>query len=141
MKRNKQIGFTLIELMVVVSIISVLSTIVLTALGNARKKASDSKINQELVQVRNAIELYLLNNNTTIIPGLNTLIAQNLIKSVPTGTTIWVPSIGWYCGPNVPARPSTYILYTTTHSGTNGINYLYSNGTQQPTWACVASSN
>jgi len=43
---------------VVISIISLLSTVVLASLDDAREKATNSKIVQEAVQLRNAIELY-----------------------------------------------------------------------------------
>lgn len=55
-------GFTLIELLVVMAIISLLSSIVLTSVGQVRSKARDSKRVQDLIQVRNALEQYALDN-------------------------------------------------------------------------------
>lgn len=49
-KFNK--GFTLIEMLVVVGIIGVLSSVLLTALGPARDKAKDARIIQQMNQVR-----------------------------------------------------------------------------------------
>lgn len=51
-----QRGFTLVELLVVISIISVMSSIVLVALNGARYKAKDARIMQEAVQLRNVFE-------------------------------------------------------------------------------------
>jgi prepilin-type N-terminal cleavage/methylation domain-containing protein len=60
-RKNK--GFTLIELLVVISIIGLLSTVVLASLNTARARARDAKRAQELVQIRNALELYALDND------------------------------------------------------------------------------
>ena len=51
-------GFTLIELMVVVSIISLLSSIVLTAVGTVREKARDTRRLEDMRQILIALELY-----------------------------------------------------------------------------------
>ncbi|MEK7552576.1 MAG: prepilin-type N-terminal cleavage/methylation domain-containing protein [Patescibacteria group bacterium] len=55
-------GFTLIELLVVIAILSLLSSIVIAALAPARAKARDSKRVQDLIQLRNALELYKAQN-------------------------------------------------------------------------------
>ncbi|MBC7766658.1 prepilin-type N-terminal cleavage/methylation domain-containing protein [Arenimonas sp.] len=55
-KNNK--GFTLIELMVVISIIGLLSSIVLATLKDARDKATGTKFKSEIKQLVTALELY-----------------------------------------------------------------------------------
>jgi prepilin-type N-terminal cleavage/methylation domain-containing protein len=51
-------GFTLVELLVVVAIISLLSSIVLAALSTARAKARDAERIAELRSLTQALELY-----------------------------------------------------------------------------------
>jgi len=55
-------GFTIIELLVVVSIIGMMSSIVLVALKNTKDKAIDSKVAQEMTNMRNVGALYYSNN-------------------------------------------------------------------------------
>jgi len=59
-KRNNK-GFTLIELMVVISIIGLLSSIVLASLNDAREKAQKSLLAQNFKQLQLAIETYKSN--------------------------------------------------------------------------------
>jgi len=56
-------GFTLVELMVVISIISALSSVILTATQQSREKAQISKFIQEMNQLYQAVELYKSNKN------------------------------------------------------------------------------
>lgn len=51
-------GFTLVELLVVISIIGLLSSIVLTSVNSARAKARDARRIADLKQIQTALEFY-----------------------------------------------------------------------------------
>ena len=51
-------GFTLVEIMIVVAIIGLLSTLSIVALNNARARARDSRRLADIKQVQTALELY-----------------------------------------------------------------------------------
>lgn len=76
MQKNK--GFTLVELLMVMAIVSILATIVLSSLRDAKDRALDAQIKSDLAQVRNALELYA-NENNFIYPPIvanNTSVAH-----------------------------------------------------------------
>jgi prepilin-type N-terminal cleavage/methylation domain-containing protein len=56
--KNKQLGFTLLELLVVIVIIGILSTIGLVSFRTAQMKSRDSIRKQDLHQISQALELY-----------------------------------------------------------------------------------
>jgi prepilin-type N-terminal cleavage/methylation domain-containing protein len=58
-------GFSLVELLIVITIIGLLSTIVLNSLSTSREKAYDSKIKQQLNSFRTAAEIYYNNQEPT----------------------------------------------------------------------------
>jgi general secretion pathway protein G len=60
--KNK--GFTLVELLVVISIIGLLASIVLAATSSASKKARDGRRLAEVHQIQIALELYKSTNGT-----------------------------------------------------------------------------
>jgi prepilin-type N-terminal cleavage/methylation domain-containing protein len=54
-------AFSLIELLIVIAIIGILSTIILTSLSKSQANAQDSKIKQQLTSFRTAAEIYFNN--------------------------------------------------------------------------------
>lgn len=72
-------GFTLIEMLVVVAVIGLLSSVILTALGPAKDKAKDSRIIQEVNQVRSLAETFYTGNYDALelLPS-NNIQNQNL---------------------------------------------------------------
>ena len=56
-------AFTLIELLVVVAIIGLLSSVVMASLNSARGKARDAKRASDVHQLKNALQMYYIDNN------------------------------------------------------------------------------
>lgn len=76
LKHKNQGGFTLIEMLVVVAVIGLLSSVILTALGPAKDKAKDSRIIQEVNQIRSLAET-LYNGNYDAVPNLPSITEIN----------------------------------------------------------------
>jgi prepilin-type N-terminal cleavage/methylation domain-containing protein len=60
---NSQRGFTLIEILIVISIIGILASIVLVNLGGFRAKGRDARRIADLKTLQNTLELYYSSNN------------------------------------------------------------------------------
>ena len=99
MKTNSK-GFTLIELLVVIAIIGILSTIAMTSLNGARKKAKDSSFQSSAASVQAAAiiccdttGMKLADADTTIAPGAgicynSTNVAQTSYGTYPAATAV-----------------------------------------------------
>lgn len=65
MKNKKlQLGFTLIEIMIVIAIIGILSAATLVGLGAFRSSGADTRRTSDLTQIQNALELYFTKNGS-----------------------------------------------------------------------------
>lgn len=108
-------GFTLVELMVAISILAVLSTTGLVFYGQAQKLARDSRRKQDLNSLRVALQLYYQANGSYPLTGGN----WNLASANPTG---WIPGI-------TPTYISTLPTDPKSNGGNpwqpGGYNYMY----------------
>src|SRR3990167_6925122 len=104
-------GFTLIELMVVITIIGLLASSVLVALGNARAKARDARRTADSRQVMTALELYA-NDHTDGYP----LCSYGTDCDLDTLTELVPGYIDKM--PIDPVAANTYTYYEDTAGGT-----------------------
>lgn len=113
MKKYK-LGFTLVELLVVVSLIGVLSTLVLANLNSARERARDAQRKSDLRNIQTALRLYY--NDTG---GYPTASGGNIVACSGTCTwgQPWINGTVTYMG-TLPKDPlsSQYYIYTYVDS-------------------------
>ncbi len=82
--RGNQRGFTLVELMVVIGIISILTTILLPNFVRARSQGRLTACTTNLKNIATACETYAANNGTRYPTVLAQLPANQCINAIPT---------------------------------------------------------
>lgn len=113
MKNNK--GFTLIEMLVVIAIIGLLSSVVLVALGPSRNKAKDARIISDLNQVRSVMET-IYNSSTGKYPDSSVATANASIVLASTDIT----GSGGKSFNIIPTTGDTYyVAYALLNDGTS----------------------
>ncbi len=85
---QKQSGFTIVELLIVVVVIAILATITIVSYNGITARATESAIMSEISQASDKIELYKLTENTPSYPGNATLAGI----SSRSGTLTYLPS-------------------------------------------------
>lgn len=97
MKQRK--GFTLVELLVVISIIGLLSTLAVVALNQARVRARDSKRLSDVKQIQTALEIYYADQGaypigdlTIGVPGVSDVLNDAGFEDAAnqTGTSVYM---------------------------------------------------
>jgi general secretion pathway protein G len=114
--KKKTSGFTLIELMVVMAIISVLLGLTMTGFLASRKTARDGKRKSDLEQIRSALEMCY--SDTSTYPG-------DISSGVICGTKEYLnplpadpsPSLNYFYS----SSGTTYILCASLETGSGGV--------------------
>ncbi len=132
---NNRRAFTLVELLVVLAIIGLLSTVAVVALSSSRVNARNATRKTNLVQISKALELYYSDNGG--YPSTSGAWRGNCVEggSLPdTGAGAWIPNFTSYVA-QLPHDPNTNKVNPNNSEGLCQTNagwncYLYlSNGT------------
>jgi len=75
-------GFTLIELMVVMSLIVVLASVGLTVYANSVTRAKEAVLKEDLFRMRDAIDQYFADKNRYPI-SLEELVSEKYLRAIP----------------------------------------------------------
>lgn len=121
-------AFTLVELLVVATIIAILTSITLVEFGVAKSKSRDSKRVADVAQIQLAIQLYF--NRCNQYPNMS---GSNGVTSVDINSSVGCPtgiSMNSFLN-QIPTPPSgdygstAYTLYRYHVHTTNGVNDNY----------------
>jgi len=124
-KTNPNKGFTIIELLVVTSIIALISTVILSSLGVSKSKSRDSQRITELQSVQKALELnYISTGSYPQTDTIDTGGSENsLDKKTSSMSSVLSPLVSGGSISSIPfpppglADPSYY--YRTVNNGTS----------------------
>lgn len=85
MQQQRQRGFTLLEIMVVIVILGVLASLVVPNLMGNKDKADRQKVNSDLVALESALDMYKLDNSRypTTEQGLSALVNKPSVQPEP----------------------------------------------------------
>ncbi|KND49069.1 MAG: putative Type IV pilus pilin [Parcubacteria bacterium C7867-005] len=147
-------GFTLIELMVVISIIGFLSSVVLGSLGTARAKSRDARVIAQFNQIKTALFLYrekynAYPNQTVVGPNgpytqnfdsmAQQLVSEGFLSSVPVAPTNHTYQYyNYYTGQSIGGLLVTTLEASPASTGYPGSCRPWASGVNN--W-CTASSN
>lgn len=136
-KANKRFGFTLMEILITITIMGLLGAVAFTSYGALSKSARDSKRKSDLEQMRGALEIYKSANGT--YPTTNSSwsgICSNVGSKTDSGVSGYIPDLAPAYLQKLPHDPkeskkNNNSSYPAACSDPNWNCYMYySNGTE-----------
>jgi type II secretion system protein G len=139
--RKFRLGFTLIEVLIVVVVMAILAAVVLPRFSDSANDAKKALLRQHLHTVRSQIELYKLQHNGAVPSAFGSL--QQLTKATnaaggvsPTGEVTATYTLGPYLK-KLPQQPFSGLATVTTVGATTnptftaapGAGWIYQAGT------------
>lgn len=131
MPRTTQKGFTLIELLVVIAIVGVLAAVILFAINPLEnmRKSRDATRQQDLANIRKAIDLAIAEGATGLLPlaacPYATPCKSSSDRTRSTDGTGWIPVNVQRYLPVLPIEPKNEASGTKNSSGNAVTPYYY----------------
>jgi len=105
-------GFTLVELMVVMSLIVILASIGLAVHANSQTRAREAVLKENLFRMRDAIDQYYADKNA-YPPELDSLVTEKYLRALPEdpftdSATTWQTVLSELDPANPSAQPGVY---------------------------------
>jgi general secretion pathway protein G len=131
--RRKQVGFTLIELMIVITIMAILISVALPAYQQSILRARESVLKQNLFTLRSVISQYTLDKQKAP-QSLDDLVTAGYLKQIPVDPTTgrndsWVVDEEQDTVMSLDQQDQGGIF--DVHTGSSGVG---SDGTAYNTW-------
>jgi general secretion pathway protein G len=113
--KSRQAGFTLVEILIVVTILGILAAIVVPQMGTAADMAKDNSLQMTIRRVRNQISVYKAEHNGNP-PALANFESQLTTLSKIDGSTAARGTDGFPFGPYIDKMPTNPNTGTSTIS-------------------------
>lgn len=121
-------GFTLIELVIVMSLITILAGIGLAVHANSQTRAREAVLKEDLFRMRDAIDQYYADKNT-YPPSLEALVSDKYLRAIPedpftNSNTTWQVTMSEVDPVNPAAQPGVFDVKSgATGTAMNGTMY------------------
>jgi type II secretion system protein G len=146
--KKKQLGFTIVELLIVIVVIGILAAITIVAYNGVQAKARDTVRSDGLRAIQDALELYKVDNGTypvaTANPGSSgwelstdasgTFIEalQPYMKTVPVDPVNAATTIYWYYFYSTVSTPAVNAGCNVARGGFYVLRAVYNNASNKP---------
>jgi general secretion pathway protein G len=129
--RRGRAGFTLIELMIVMALITILASIGLAVHANSQTRAREAVLKEDLFRMRDAIDQYYADKNT-YPASLEALVTDKYLRAIPVDpftqrTDTWQTTMSELDPANPSAQPGVYDVKS-------GSERTALDGTQYSSW-------
>ncbi len=140
--RTKNSGFSLVELLITVSIIAILIAIGVASYATINRQSRDTKRKSDIEQIRSALEMYRADNGSYPSAGSGSWVAASSATDALIGLTPSLVSTYLSVVPRDPKSAQNYMYLASNPSGGAYYGYCLSAllESENPTDTCTPST-